>query len=252
MSSRSRRIVLIAGIIAGVLILAGCGVLAYRIWAEKEEERIRMEKEQQEKERQEAVYLNNEEMPASYREYAAENPDVYAWLEIPGTNISYPIVQREEDGGFYLSHNALGQEDEKGAVFTESYNHKDFQDLVTVLYGNRMEDGSMFGGLLEYEDQMYFEDHREIVIYTPDKTLHYKIFAAYCSDNSHLLLSRDLSKTENFAAYIREIYQHRGMKIHIDESVNVSTEDHLLALSTGYPGDSEKRFLIQAVMIQNK
>lgn len=251
MSKRQKRIFLVLGCVFGLAVLIGCGILFYNIWIQKEETRILMEQEKEEKERQEAVYLENSNMPAAYREYAAENPDVYAWIEIPDTDISYPIVQKEDDSSFYISHNILGEESSEGAIFTESYNSKDFQDPVTVLYGNRMEDGSMFGSLLNYEDEEFFDSHREIFIYTPDDTFQYQIFAAYCGDDSHLLLSRDLSKAGNREAYISEIFQNRGLKVHLDERVPVGEEDHILALSTGYPGESGKRFLIQAVMIQN-
>lgn len=251
MSNRCRNVFLAFLIFAGLALLAGCGVIAYRVWSNKEEERILLEQERAEKELLAAVYLNNEDMPDTYRKFAAENPDVYAWLEIPGTDISYPILQRKGDGSFYLTHNALGQESPAGGIFTEDYNSKDFSDPVTVLYGNRMEDGSMFGALLEYEDEEFFDAHKQVFIYTPDSTFQYSIFAAYCGDDSHLLLSRDLSKAANREAYIREVFQNRGLKVHLDSSISVTEEDHILALSTGYPGESGKRFLIQAVMIQN-
>ena len=33
------------------------------------------------------------------------NGDAYAWLDIPGTDISFPILQDSQDTAFYLSHN---------------------------------------------------------------------------------------------------------------------------------------------------
>ena len=38
-----------------------------------------------------------------------------------------------------------------------------------------MKDGSMFAGLHKYEEDTYFNDHKDLVIYTPDAILKYKI-----------------------------------------------------------------------------
>ena len=28
------------------------------------------------------------------------NPDIYAWIRIPGTKVDYPVLQREGDDGY--------------------------------------------------------------------------------------------------------------------------------------------------------
>ncbi len=197
-----------------------------------------------------AVEVNNPDMPEEYRELKANNPDVYGWLTIDGTEISVPVVQKAGDNSFYLSHDVFQEESDNGAVYSEDYNAKDFSDFLTVLYGNRSDEGAMFAGLLDYEDPVFFEEHRTIHIYLPDKTLEYRIFAAYTGDNSHLLLSRDLSKTENRERYIKEIYQWRGMKNNFDKTIPVTADSHILALSTGHPSGAESRFIVQAVQTE--
>ena len=76
------------------------------------------------------------------------NTDVYAWLDIPGTEISYPILQSDEDDDYYLQHNLKQESDSNGVIYTEgSYNGKDFDDPVTVIYGHNMSSGAMCGTL---------------------------------------------------------------------------------------------------------
>ena len=84
-----------------------------------------------------------------FRALKAQNPDIYAWLYIPGTDINYPVCQSTNDV-YYLTHNTQGGLDANGALYTESaYNGKGFTDPVTVIYGHNMRSGKMFGNLEE-------------------------------------------------------------------------------------------------------
>ena len=38
-------------------------------------------------------------------ELRSQNPDIYAWIYVPGTNIDYPILQHPEERSYYLNHN---------------------------------------------------------------------------------------------------------------------------------------------------
>ena len=38
----------------------------------------------------------------------AVNPDIYAWIYIPGTDIDYPILQNAVDDSYYLNYNMNG------------------------------------------------------------------------------------------------------------------------------------------------
>lgn len=194
------------------------------------------------------VEVTNPDMPPEYRTLAADNSDVFAWLMIPGTGISYPVVQSPEDSVTYLDHNAAGEEDPAGALFTEIYNKKDFTDPDTVIYGNCMEDGSMFRELLDYEDPGFFQEHRELLVYLPDKTLKYRVAATYVGSDTHLVLSRDLSKEENFQKHIEEFMGQRGLRTNVDHEMEITAQDRILSLSTSHPSSEDVRFLVRAVL----
>ena len=76
------------------------------------------------------------------------NPDAFAWIRIPGTAIDYPVLQREGDNSYYLDHTAEGIQAAEGAIFTEDYNTKTFEDVNTVIYGHDMKNGTMFQNLV--------------------------------------------------------------------------------------------------------
>ena len=128
-------------------------------------------------------------------------------------------------------------------------NSKTFEDPNTVLYGHGMANGSMFDGLHQYMDRSFFDENREVIIYMPDKILHYQIFAAYLFDNRHLLQSIDFTNPEIFQAYLDMVYGIRDMKSNIDTSANVTSQDKIITLSTCYAGMNDKRYLVQAVLV---
>lgn len=189
------------------------------------------------------------EIPVDFEALKEENEDVYAWIRIPGTNVDYPILQDEEDNGYYLNHTIDGIEAIEGSIYTENYNSKDFDDPNTVIYGHNMKNGSMFRTLHNYEDRTFFDENREIFIYQPDRILEYRIFAAYVYDNRHLLLNYDLEDPVVFQQYIDDIFNTRAMNAYIDDSVEVDTDDRILTLSTCNAGIETQRYLVQAVLI---
>lgn len=177
-----------------------------------------------------------------------QNPDIYAWIQIPGTAVDYPIVQSPDDNRYYLNHTVSGEQKAEGAIFTEDYNTKTFRDPNTVIYGHDMKNGSMFQSIHKYMDRSFFDTNRDITIYLPDKILHYKIFAAYLYDNRHLLLSFDFWDKEQYEEYLQEIFSMRNMNAFVDTEMEVTTEDNIITLSTCYAGISSQRYLVQAVL----
>lgn len=189
------------------------------------------------------------EIPIDFEALWEINPEAYAWITIPGTEIDYPILQSETDNTYYLTHNIEGEESPEGAIFTEDYNSKDFEDPNTVIYGHNMRNGSMFQGLHEYMDRAFFDENREVLIYLPDKILHYEIFAAYLYDDRHLLESFDFEDEDVFGAYLNRIFSIRDMNSFIDTDMEITAEDKIITLSTCYSNESNQRYLVQAVLV---
>lgn len=178
------------------------------------------------------------------------NPDVYAWIEVPGTLVDYPVLQHPDDNSYYLNYTIDHQKTTAAAIYTESYNSKDFNDHHTVIYGHNMKNDSMFGSLHSYHDADFFEENRDIIIYMPDETRLYKIFAAYTYDNRHLLHSFYCEASDSFQSYLDEVFSIRDFDAHIDHDMEVTGEDYVITLSTCVEsGDSTQRYLVQAVLV---
>lgn len=189
------------------------------------------------------------EIPIDFASLQSMNPDIYAWIQVEGTVIDYPIVQHPEDNSYYLDHTVEGEEAIEGAIYTEDYNEKDFEDPNTVIYGHNMRNGSMFQGLHDFSDRSFFNENREITIYLPDEIRHYEIFAAYLYDSRHILQSFDFSNEKIFESYLNSIFSIRDMSSYVDSTVEVDTDSKIITLSTCYKGMDEKRYLVQAVLV---
>lgn len=187
-------------------------------------------------------------LPVNLAELMEKYPDVYAWIQIPGTGIDYPIVQRTGDNSYYLNHTVEGKNKIEGAIYTEDYNAKNFFDANTVIYGHNMKNGSMFQQLHRYEDRKFLKENPDVVIYQTDQILHYRIFAAYVYDNRHLMESFDFSDSDVFDAYIESILDMKNMSNVIDDSVAITSEDRIITLST-CNGNDKERYLVQAVLL---
>lgn len=180
------------------------------------------------------------------------NPEIYAWIEIPDTQIDYPVAQSEEDDEFYLKHNIYKEPEFAGCIYTEQINSKDFSDPMTVMYGHNMRNGSMFQNLHLFEDAGFFEENRYVYVYTPDRKLTYEIFAAYEYNDNHLLNSFDFSDEEVFGQYLEDVLGGISMSQHTRKDVQVTTKDRILTLSTCMGGQTESRYLVQAVLQKNE
>ena len=187
--------------------------------------------------------------PIYFASLQAQNPDIYGWLRIPGTEFDFPLVQRQGDDSFYLTHDSDGNESSAGAIFTESaYNSTTMEDPVTVAYGHQMHAGTMFGKLQEtYSQEDALEDYGEVIVYLPEKELHYQVFAAVPYDNRHILYNYDCTDSRRFNAFLNSIYEVREIGAQFASGVTVSTDDKVLVLSTCLAGNSQRRYLVLAV-----
>ena len=191
-------------------------------------------------------------IPVDFTELQKENPEIYAWIKIDGTEVDYPIVQSNTDNSYYLTHNVGKKESLEGAIFTENYNSKTFNDPNTLIYGHNMKNGTMFQTLHRFMDKDFFDKNRDIEIYTPTKILHYKIFAAYLSDASHILKKYDFNDKQVYQSYLNGIFSIRSIDAFVDSSIEVTNSDKIITLSTCYANLEYYRYLVQAVLVSTE
>ena len=103
------------------------------------------------------------------------NPDVIAWIEIPGLEISYPVVQGR-DNDYYLHHLITGENHKSGSIFMDFHNQENLSDRNSIIYGHNMKDGSMFGTLDQYQSQALYRNYPCFICIVPGYIYEYQIF----------------------------------------------------------------------------
>ena len=192
--------------------------------------------------------VNYVETPVDFVELKKENPDIYAWINIPGTAVDYPVLRSKEYNTYYLNHSVDNKKSASRSIYTHDYNDMDFADFNSVVYGHNMKNGTMFGTLKKYRDKTFFEQNQYINIYMPGRIMKYQIFAAYVWDDRHILLSFDFDNEAIREAYIDMIFSTRRMNANINNDVTVTKDDKIITLSTCTSNDDE-RYLVQGVLI---
>lgn len=192
--------------------------------------------------------------PVDFRSLNKINSDIYAWIDIPGTNISYPVLQSNDDDAFYLNHDSYKDYSFSGSIFSEKkYNSKTLDDPVTILYGHDMLSGDMFGQLQScYSSEEFLKKNNKILIYTQDKELQYEIFAATPYYRLHLLHYFNFDESYVFNQFFDELYNYRTISSTFTKDKKPFYGDKVVVLSTCMNNGDNQRFLVFGVLKSEK
>ncbi len=177
------------------------------------------------------------------------NPDILAWVTIPGTGVDHPVAQHPTDDEYYLKHGANGMYSSDGCPYIELSDSGSFMEFNTVIYGHNMNDGSMFASLHGFEDEQFFSEHRDLYITTAEHYLTYRIFAAVMFDDRRIPYYFDDTLESDRTAFLQalrnDIVADRSV---LADDMEVSEDDCIVTLSTCDKKLRDKRFLVTAVL----
>ncbi len=172
----------------------------------------------------------------------AVNQDVVGWVEIPGTGISYPIAQAD-DNRIYLDTGFDGSPSSSGAIFADCDCQADLMGAHTIIYGHHMRDGSMFAGLVDYKNADFFNSHPEILLATPERQLRLTVIAAYAVSADAPLRRFEFGEGE-FEAFLAECLARSELA---RADIDLSQVDRLYSFVTcSYEAD-DMRTVVHAV-----
>lgn len=185
--------------------------------------------------------------PIDFVELQAINSDIYSWLEIVDTDISYPVLQHPTELEYYLRRGLDCEYSNDGSLFTAPDNPRDMSGFNTIIYGHNLRSLAMFGTLKYYRDYDYLQEHRDIIIYTPYATFYYKVFATVTYSDVLIPSAFDFDTEEGRQGFLDSLDDIGDMNSFILDDVEVDTDDCLLTLST-CNSDTSQRYLVVAVL----
>ena len=165
-----------------------------------------------------------------------------AWIEIPGTDIDYPIMRKQGNPEYYLRRNYKGEYSYSGTPFLdENCNIRLSKNLI--VYGHNMKDGTMFSELTKYKDLKFCIEHQAMKLTIDGITYNYTLYAVCSVDASEGWYTfTGQTSEDNFAELISHI-QNRSS--YISSTEQAAYGDHFLTLSTcDYASDNSRLIVI--------
>ena len=173
------------------------------------------------------------------------NLDTVAYIIVEDTNISYPVVQTDNND-FYLNHNFNKDYSQKGAIFADYRNDFNNMSLNTIIYGHHRLDNTMFGPLdTLFTEKNYKNGSHRIIIKTQSKTYVYNIFSVYEIDPEIYYLTTSFNSDNAYLEFLntlksRSIYQY-------PETLDATSK--ILTLSTCNL-DNSGRLVVHAKLVE--
>lgn len=181
----------------------------------------------------------------------AGNPDIFAWLYIPGTAIDCPVLQSGESDDYYETHDAFGNENTGGAVYTEMANLTDMTDFNTVLHGKSDGQNGNFADLYQYTDPEFFEKNDKIYIFLDGNLLTYEIFAAYEREDDSLIRRYNFTSAEGCNAFLEDLYAREIGKQIREGWEGITCNHFLITLTTKADEQDDRQFVVIGALVED-
>jgi len=186
-------------------------------------------------------------------ELQKENSDIVAYIEIDGTNISYPVLQTT-DNDYYVTHNYKKEYSKLGAIFLDKDSDLNKPTTNFLIYGHRAENGTMFEDLDNYQDESYYKEHPIIKFITPTEESEYEIIAVFLSrvyykSETNVFRYYYFINAENEEEYNEYVTNSKKASLY-DTGKTAEYGDQLLTLSTCEYSQEDGRLAVVAKKIK--
>lgn len=195
------------------------------------------------KEKKLGVYERLQQIGADFDALSEINSDVIAWINIPGTALNYPVVQGD-DNNYYLKHLFTKAYNVGGCVFLDCGHSPDFSDRHSVLYGHRMNDGTMFTSIQKYKDQSYYDKHSYAILLTPDKNYVIEFFSGYVTNVQDDAWNTRFSSDEKYQDWLNGLME----KSDFISAITPGPGDRVVTLSTCSHAFENARYVLHGVI----
>jgi len=173
----------------------------------------------------------------------AINDDVVAWIYLDGTQVNYPVVLGP-DNEYYLNRLYNGKGNGAGSIFMDFRNNGKFTDRNSILYGHRMNNGTMFADISKYSNREFFDSHPYVLIVTPDAKFKAEVFSAYVANTTYNSWNTVFDGDDIYLNWLESIRS----RSYFERNVEFTPESRVLTLSTCTYEFEDARFVVHAVL----
>ena len=184
----------------------------------------------------------------NYNELLNINSEFKGWLNVPNTDISYPIVQAE-DNDYYLTHNFKKANNAGGAIFISCDNEKPFEERNTTIHGHNMKDGSMFASLSKFAESDFFNKNRTIYVALENEVLEYEVFSVYEEAANINPYTNFFNSDDEFIQYLNSLKSKSMYGVEIDD---FNKDDKIITLSTCAYDINDGRLLVHGRLVNRE
>jgi len=171
------------------------------------------------------------------------NDDSIGWLYSPETPIDYPVMGAS-DYSWYLSYLPDGTPNANGSLFLDYNSKRDFSSKLSIIYGHHMQSGQMFGSLVEYKKQDYFDRHPYLYLYTEQGN--YRIDLVYgCVIDAGMWRERAFM----YEANLRGLLNYASEMTTFSSEVQYIEGDRFVTLSTCSFEFDDARYVVIGVLV---
>ena len=173
-------------------------------------------------------------------------PDIYGWIDVPGTEVNY-IIMQSRDNDYYLYREYNGSETRYGSIFADyrcSRNALSNKNLV--IYGHNMNTASiMFAPLLEFAINETAFRNQVINIVTAKGLYTYELFSVYDTSASYNYIQTSFSSDDEFVAFCEKCKRKSIFK----KDISFDKDSKILTLSTCTVRGDNMRWAFHAKLI---
>jgi len=186
--------------------------------------------------------VNIPELDVNFEALKIINSDAVAWLYCPDTVIDYPVM-KTTNYSHYLYRLPDGSLNVNGTLFIDYNNPADFSSKLTIIYGHHMKSGRMFGNLVGYKTQAFYDAHPYMYLYTEKGN--YLIDILYgCVIGAGQWRERAFMFEENLEALIAYAEHNSTFK----SAATYKPGDKIVALSTCSYEFDDARYVVLGVL----
>ena len=150
------------------------------------------------------------------------NPDIVAWVSVPGTDIDYPVVQASaDDPTFYLDHDVYRGWNPYGCPYVDAA-CDGVGGMSAVVFGHNMGGGfvAMFADFARYSDEAFARSHPTIELQTPNGAMELSVSAVDVIDGSENAKRTDFSSADEMRAWYAQRFEECDVRISNDENAS--------------------------------